>query len=93
MNRRTDRDEGSAAIELPLAVGLLLIPVACLVLALPRWPESQTIATAAAKEAATLYATAPTLEEGVALAQAAVERAAANSGRPLTLELLSLIHI
>ncbi len=87
MNRRTERDRGSTAIELPLAVGLLLIPVACLVLALPRWPESQTVATAAAKEAATLYATASTSEEGAALAQAAVERAAANSGRPLTLQL------
>ena len=85
MSRPCHGDRGTAAIELPLAVGLLLIPVACLLLALPRWPESQTVATAAAKQAATLYATASSPDEGAALAQAAVTQAATNSGRPLSL--------
>lgn len=84
-------DRGSAAIELPLAVGLLLLPMAMIVMALPSWPERQTVATAAAKEAASLYANAPDPTSGVYLAQAAVDQAAANYGLPantLTLQLI-----
>ena len=47
---------------------------------IPQWPERQTVATAAAKEAATLYATAASPGEGAAAAQAAVAQAAANYG-------------
>ena len=36
----TERDRGATVIELPLAVGLLLIPVAIIVMVLPQWPES-----------------------------------------------------
>ena len=86
--RRLAGDRGSAAVELPLAVGLILLPVAVLVMVIPQWPERQTIATAAAKEAATLYATGDSPAEGAAAATTAVEQAAANYGLPgLRLEL------
>jgi hypothetical protein len=80
-----ERDRGAIAVELPLAVGLLLLPIAVLVMVLPQWPEAKSVATVTAKEAASLYATAGSPEEGAAAAQAAVDRAAANYGRPLTL--------
>ena len=56
--RRLRDDRGSAAIELPLGFFLILLPIAVVVMVIPQWPERQTVATAAAKEAATLYATA-----------------------------------
>jgi hypothetical protein len=65
---------------MPLAVGLLLLPIAIVVMVLPQWPERQTIATAVAKEAASLYANAADPSTGAANAQAAVEQAAANHG-------------
>ena len=85
MKRSRHSDRGAVAVELPLAVGLLLLPVAVLVMVLPQWPESKSVATVAAKEAATLFATAGSPEEGEAAAQAAVDRSAANYGRTLTL--------
>lgn len=80
-----DGDRGSVVLELPLAVGLLLLPVAVLMLVLPQWPQAQTIATSAAKQAATLYTTAETPQAGAAAAQAAVAQTAANFGQPMTL--------
>ena len=56
--RRLRGDRGSTAIELPLGFFLILLPIAVVVMVIPQWPERQTVATAAAKEAATLYATA-----------------------------------
>ena len=62
--------------------------IAVVVMVIPQWPERQTVATAAAKEAATLYATAGSADEGAAAAQAAVAQAAQNYGLPgLALEL------
>ena len=78
--RRFRGDRGSAAIELPLAVALILLPIAVVVMVIPQWPERQTVATAAAKEAATLYANAASPGEGAAAADAAVAQAAANYG-------------
>jgi hypothetical protein len=78
--RRFRGDRGTAAIELPLSIALLLLPIAIVVMAVPQWPEHQTVATAAAKEAATLYATATEAGDGATAAQAAVEQAAANYG-------------
>ena len=66
------------AIELPLGFFLILLPIAVVVMVIPQWPERQTVATAAAKEAATLYATAGSADEGAAAAQAAVAQAAAE---------------
>ena len=83
----TERDRGATVIELPLAVGLLLIPVAIIVMVLPQWPESKTVASSAAQEAATLYATAPDPDTGLALANAAITRHETNYVRDLTLNL------
>jgi hypothetical protein len=80
MTRRLTGDRGAAAVELPLAVGLLLLPIAMIVMIVPQWPERQTIATAAAKEAASLYANATDPSTGAAQAQVVVEQAAANHG-------------
>ena len=80
--RAAVRDRGAAAIELPLAAGLLLLPMAMLVMLLPQWPERQTIARAAAKDAATVLANAPDASTGAQLASAAIEQAAANHGLP-----------
>ena len=73
-------DCGSAAIEMPLAVALLLLPIAIIVMLIPQWPERQTVARAAAKDAATVYANAPDATTGAALAEASVTQAAANYG-------------
>ncbi len=76
------RDRGTAAIEMPLAVGLLLLPIAIVVMVVPQWPERQTVASAAAKDAATVYANAADPESGAASALAVVAQAAANHGLP-----------
>lgn len=81
------RDKGATPIELPLAVSLLLIPVAVAVMVLPQWPESKNVASSAAQEAATLYATAPDPDTGMTLADAAIARHEANYIRDLTLNL------
>ena len=47
-----DRERGTAALELPLVVGLLLIPLGLLVLHIPVWIERQHAARDAAAEAA-----------------------------------------
>ena len=54
--RHGQRDEGFAATELVLGVGLLLVPVALLVLTLPTWSERQTTARAMARAIARLVA-------------------------------------
>ena len=63
-----------------MGFALILLPIAIVVMVVPQWPERQTVATAAAKEAATLYATADNPEAGAAAAQAAVAQTAANYG-------------
>ena len=72
-------ERGAAAVELPLALGLILVPVALLVMTLPSWPERQTVARAAANEAARMVVLADSWEEGVEDATEAVNRAAANA--------------
>jgi hypothetical protein len=79
---RATRDRGSAAIEMPLAVGLLLLPIAMIVMLVPQWPERQTVASAAAKDAASIYAHATDPTSGAADATASVAQAAANYGLP-----------
>jgi hypothetical protein len=49
--RRSGRgDHGFVATELAIGIGLLVLPVACLVLTLPTWSERQTTARAIARE-------------------------------------------
>ncbi len=79
---RNARDRGAAAVELPLAVGLLLLPISMVVMLVPQWPERQTVATAAAKEAATTLANAPDAATGMQRASEVVSSAAANHGLP-----------
>ena len=55
MNRRHD-PSGFVAIELVLAIGLLLFPVVLLVASLPQWSERQHAAIVAAREAARVAA-------------------------------------
>jgi len=78
--RRRRAEHGSAAVELPVAIGLLLVPVALLVISLPAWPERQTVARSAAAEASRTMALAGSWEQGAAQARAVVARAATNSG-------------
>ena len=52
------------------------------VMLVPQWPERQTVATAAAKEAATTLANAPDVETGMSRATEAVATAATNHGLP-----------
>ncbi|MGH9164280.1 MAG: pilus assembly protein [Acidimicrobiales bacterium] len=88
--RRSTTQRGSAAIELALAIGLLLLPVALLVITLPTWPERQTVARAAAAEASRAVVLAASWTEGADDAEAAVAQAAANHGldpADVTLEL------
>ena len=59
---------------------LILLPIAIIVMVIPQWPERQTVATAAAKEAATLYANAADPTKAPPRPQAAVAQAAANYG-------------
>lgn len=76
----TSGERGSVAVELPLALGLLLLPLALLVITVPAWPERQTVARAAAIEASRVAALAGSFEEGIEEGNAAVERSARNQG-------------
>ncbi len=51
------RQRGSAAVELPLVLGLLLLPFGLLVLQFPRWVERQTAARDVAGEVARFVVT------------------------------------
>jgi hypothetical protein len=88
--RRLSGDRGAAAVEMPLAVGLLLLPISILVMVVPQWPERQTVARAAAKDAASIYANGSDASTGAQLALASVQQAGTNHGLPpgtLTVEL------
>jgi hypothetical protein len=71
-------ERGMAALELPLVIGLVLIPLGLLVLTIPTWIEHQHAATAAAGEAARAAVTAAGDPE--AAARAVVEQVAAGHG-------------
>jgi hypothetical protein len=68
---------GSAALELPLVVGLVLIPLGLLVLHVPVWIERQSAAREAAAEAARAVVVAP---DGGGAADAAVVVARVEEG-------------
>jgi hypothetical protein len=77
---RDDRDAGFAATELVVGVGVLLLPVALLVLALPTWSERQTTARAIAREVARAAVASGHCDQGAAAALAA--SMARNLGAP-----------
>jgi hypothetical protein len=64
--RRHDgsREGGYVAAELALGVGLLVFPVALLVLTLPTWSERQTTARAIAREVSRVVAVAGVCDRG-----------------------------
>lgn len=78
--RRTARvgQVGAVPIEFALGVGVLVLPVALLVLSLPPWVERQSAARLAAREAARAVVLADTFAEGVAAGETAAARVAVN---------------
>lgn len=79
MRFRRARDEhGYVAAELALGVGLLVFPVAMLVLTLPTWSERQSAARAIAREAARTVAIEGECDTGAARRVAATM--AGNTG-------------
>ncbi len=73
-------ESGAVAIELPAAIGLLLLPLALLVITIPTWPERQTVARSAASEAARTAVLASSWEEGIDAGADVVALAAQNYG-------------
>jgi hypothetical protein len=57
ISSRVRGEDGYVAAELALGIGLLVFPVAMLVLTLPTWSERQSVARAIAREAARTVAT------------------------------------
>lgn len=81
-------EDGSAAIEFPAAVGLLLLPVAVFVLTIAPVSERRSVAAVAAAEAARAFVTAPTVEAGAAAASRVI--AAINDNHDFAVTLTSL---
>jgi hypothetical protein len=75
-------ERGTAAIETPLALVLLLVPVALMVITIPAWPERQTVARAAATQAARTAVLADSWDEATAAGEDTVARSGANYGLP-----------
>lgn len=67
-------------VELALGVGVLILPVAVLVLSLPTWVERQSAARLAAQEAARAVVLADSLPAGLAAGEAAAAQVATNHG-------------
>lgn len=67
-------------LEWPLAVFLLLLPVAAMVTLLPQWSERQTVARDAAATAARVAVLEADPEDAMSAGQQAVERTATNFG-------------
>ena len=66
MCRKTVPDDGFVATELVLGVGVLLLPVAALVLTVPAWSQRQTTARAVAREVARRVASEASCDSGMA---------------------------
>lgn len=73
-------EDGFAALELALGVGLLLLPVSMLVLTFPTWSERQATATVAASEGARRAALAQDTPAARSDAEAAVALIFAGHG-------------
>jgi hypothetical protein len=58
------REDGYVAAELALGIGLLVFPVALLVLTLPTWSERQTTARSIAREVSRVVAVAGVCDRG-----------------------------
>ncbi len=77
------RDErGVAAVELPLAIGLLLIPTAFVVLMLAPWAARANMARLAAAEAARIIVTDPTIDPDDEQIRIIIDQIAVNHSIP-----------
>lgn len=63
-----------------MGAGMLVLPVALMVLTFPTWVERQSMARLAAREAARTVVVADTFAEGAAAAEAVARQVAANHG-------------
>lgn len=77
---RRRREAGGVPVEFALGVGVLVLPVALLVLTLPTWVERQSAARLAAREAARTVVVADSLAAGIAAGHDAAARVATNHG-------------
>ncbi|MGH3452724.1 MAG: hypothetical protein ACRDQW_18885, partial [Haloechinothrix sp.] len=68
------------ALELGLAIGLLVFPITILVVSLPTWVERQSAARVAAQEAAREVVLADSWGEGTERGVAVAQQTAANHG-------------
>lgn len=75
-------ERGQVPVELALAVGLLVLPVAILVVSLPVWIERQSAARVAAQEAARAVVLADSWAEGTRRGALVAEQVASNHGIP-----------
>lgn len=75
-------ERGAVPIELALGAGVLVLPVAIMVLTFPTWVERQSMARLAAREAARTVVLAETLAEGTVAGEAVARQVAANHGFP-----------
>jgi len=73
-------EQGFVATELALGIGLLLVPVACLVLTMPTWSERKTTARAVVREVARVIASTGVCD--AESAQGLTEIMARNLGLP-----------
>lgn len=71
-------ERGGVPVEFALGVGVLVLPVALLVLSLPTWVERQSAARLAAQEAARAAVLADSMAAGTAAGQAAAAQVAVN---------------
>lgn len=76
----SDSERGAAPIELALAIGFLLIPMAVLVLSIAPWLERQSMARVAAGEAARVLVLSEGTEPDVLAALSTVKQIAENHG-------------
>lgn len=74
------REAGGVPVEFALGVGVLILPVALLVLSLPTWVERQSAARLAAQEAARAVVLADSLPAGLAAGETAAAQVAENHG-------------
>lgn len=68
------------AVEWVLAIGVLLLPIAVVVLSFPAWVERQGMARSAAEEAARAVALASDTESGIEAGRGLVDQIARNHG-------------
>jgi hypothetical protein len=85
---RRGQDEGFVAAELALGLGLLVVPVALLVLALPGWSERQSAARSIAREVARAAAVSGHCDERAAEALGATMATGLGLGADVRVDLL-----